>query len=271
MIRFPSAFFVTGTDTVVGKTFVCALLMAGLKGSYWKPIQSGGEISDTDYVKQVTGLDGSHFLKEVYKLKRPLSPHAAAMLEGISIEMNKISIRTRIDVEPGIEVGHNTIAERNGATPTDRSPLLAEHLPGKVFPLPLIVEGSGGLMAPINETQFMIDVIKKLRLPVLIVARSTLGTINHTVLTVRQLRAYQIEILGVIMNGPLNRLNREAIEHYGSVPVIAETARIRDVNPASLETLFQQKFSSYTPVQAITAPPTVPGHAIHSQRDIFRI
>lgn len=234
MIRFPSAFFVTGTDTVVGKTFVCALLMAGLKGSYWKPIQSGGEISDTDYVKQATGLDDSHFLKEVYRLKRPLSPHAAAMLEGVSIEMNRIAMPTPIYAEHSTDNGHS-----------------------QVFRPPLIVEGAGGLMVPLNETQLMIDVIKKFQLPVLIVARSTLGTINHTVLTIRQLRSYEIEILGVIMNGPLNRLNKEAIEHYGKVQVLAEIDRIRDINPVSLENLFQQRLSGYAPMRAVAAPQAV--------------
>lgn len=181
------ALFVTGTDTDVGKTVVSAALTHGLKAVYWKPIQTG-EVSDAEWVGKMTGRV---CLPEVYRLKAPLSPHAAAELEGVSITLKGIQL------------------------PSAR---------------PLVVEGAGGVMVPLNERELMRDLIKQLALPALIVARSTLGTINHTLMTLLALREYQIPILGVVMNGPKNRGNREAIEYYGKVKVIGEVEPMEKID-----------------------------------------
>ncbi|MDG2615352.1 dethiobiotin synthase [Thermoleptolyngbya sichuanensis A183] len=204
---FPEKFFITGTDTNVGKTVVSALLTLGLNASYWKPIQSGLDpISDTDYVRKVTGLDDSHFLPERFTLTQPLSPHAAAEIDGVQIYLSDFQLPSQLPYKP------------------------------------LIIEGAGGLMVPLNEEDFVIDLIRQFQLPVCLVARSTLGTINHTLLSLAQLRRMEIPILGVIVNGPKNEGNRAAIAHYGNVPILAELEPLAEVNPATLKQAFDQLF-----------------------------
>jgi dethiobiotin synthetase len=204
---FPRAFFVTGTDTGVGKTLVCALLMKGLAAAYWKPIQSGiAEITDTDWLRKATGLPDSHFMPEAFKLTEPLSPHAAAEFDGVRINLDDL------------------------------------YLPHANQFRHLIVEGAGGVMVPINERQFMKDLICHLKLPVLLVARSTLGTINHTLLSLQSLRQAGMDILGVVMNGPKNKINRSAIEFYGGVNVCAEIDILPMITPQTLLESFSKYF-----------------------------
>lgn len=203
--RFPKAFFVTGTDTDVGKTFVCAVLMAGLAAGYWKPVQSGiDEGSDTEWIKRVTGLPAPRFFPERWRLNAPLSPHAAAKRDGVRIALSDFSL-------PDFK------------------------------PMPhLIVEGAGGLMVPINEEHFMLDLIRHLGLPVLLVARSTLGTINHTLLSLAQLERSGLDVFGVVLNGPKNAGNRRAIEHYGGSPVIAEIEPLKTIDPQCLAAAYHK-------------------------------
>jgi dethiobiotin synthetase len=203
MILFPPQFFITGTDTDVGKTVVSAMLTLALNATYWKPIQSGLEpITDTDYVRQVTGLDDSHFYPERHRLTQPLSPHASSAIDGIHIDLSDFTL-------PRTNKPH------------------------------LIIEGAGGLLVPINEQHYIIDLIAHLNLPVCLVARSRLGTINHTLLSIAQLRHYNINILGVILNGDRNPSNREAIAHYGKVPILAELEPLSTINPETLKQAFQ--------------------------------
>jgi dethiobiotin synthase len=205
--EIPRQLFITGTDTGVGKTVVSAILMAGLEGKYWKPVQSGlEEMTDTDWIRAVTGLPENHFYPETCRLQRPLSPHASAAAEGI-----------RIDLE------------------SFRLPDTEEHL---------IVEGAGGIMVPLNETHLMLDLMKKLAIPVLLVARSELGTINHTLLSLEQMRRHGLEVFGVVMNGPKNPGNREAIEHFGKVKVLAEIEPMDAINAETLKRAFLECGSS---------------------------
>jgi dethiobiotin synthetase len=206
---FPNKIFITGTDTGVGKTVVSAILMAGLDGFYWKPIQSGlDEITDTGWVRENTGLADDHFFSETYRLTLPLSPHASALHDGV-----------RIDLE-------------------------SFHVPETPKQGHLIIEGAGGVMAPLNETHLIADLIKRLGAPVLLVARSSLGTINHTLLSLEQLRRDGTDVMGVVINGPKNRENREAIEHYGRIRVLAEIEPIEYIYPQNLKILFLQYFGS---------------------------
>jgi dethiobiotin synthetase len=205
-IPFPSQFFITGTDTNIGKTVVSALLTLGLGYAYWKPIQSGlAPITDTDFVRSATGLDDSYFIPERYRLTQPLSPHAAAKIDGVEIALSDFQLPL-----------------------TDK--------PG------LIVEGAGGLMVPLNDQDLMIDLIRSLNIPVCLVARSTLGTINHTLLSIAALQHAKIPILGVIINGQKNQINREAIAHYGKVPILAQLEPLATITPATLKTVFHQLF-----------------------------
>ncbi|MFM7428023.1 MAG: dethiobiotin synthase [Elainella sp.] len=202
MITWPDHFFVTGTDTNVGKTVTSAMLTLGLNAAYWKPVQSGLEpITDTDYVRQVTQLDESHFLPERVRLTEPLSPHASAAIDGIEISLADFQLPTSTQSH-------------------------------------LVVEGAGGLLVPLNDRDFVIDLIKRLDLPVCLVARSSLGTINHTLLSIAALRRAEIPILGVILNGDKNPGNRAAIAHYGQVPILGELEPLAQVNPATLKQAF---------------------------------
>ena len=199
---FPPRFFVTGTDTNVGKTVVSAMLTVGLGAVYWKPVQSGLP-TDTDYLRQVTGLDDSHFLPERFRLTQPLSPHASAAIDGVQIALSDFQM-------PTTENSH------------------------------LIIEGAGGLMVPLNSQDLIIGLIKHLGLPVCLVARSTLGTINHTLLSIAQLRRADLPVLGVILNGERNLSNREAILHYGQVPILGELEPLPVVNSDTLRKAFDK-------------------------------
>jgi dethiobiotin synthetase len=204
--QLPRRFFVTGTDTGIGKTLVSAMLMLGLKSHYWKPIQSGiAEGSDTDWIRRITEFSDEYFFKERYLLNEPLSPHAAALIDGIKIELSEIT------------------------APGDGDQ-------------PLIIEGAGGVMVPLNDKHMMLDLIKKLALPAILVSRSGLGTINHSLLTINCLRQAGVSIAGVIMNGSLNKSNRAAIENYGQVPVLAEIEPIQKVSRQSLLEIFEHNF-----------------------------
>lgn len=203
---FPNAFFVTGTDTGIGKTIVAAMLTKGLGATYWKPVQSGlREETDTEAVKRLTALPDHHFIKESYRLTEPLSPHASAAIDDVAIKMNRFEL-------PEYETEH------------------------------LIVEGAGGVLVPLNEEAMMIDLIAQLKLPTLIVARSELGTLNHTFLTLEALRMRDIPILGVIMNGLKNESNCRAIEYYGQTSVLAEVEPLAEVGSESLHKAFKIHF-----------------------------
>ncbi len=206
-VRFPEGLFITGTDTGVGKTVVSAILMAGLGGVYWKPVQSGTEeITDTEWVRAKTGLPNTHFRPETYKLRLPLSPHASAAHEGVRIDLQEFQVPL-----------------------TNKS----EHL---------IIEGAGGIMVPLNEHCFIVDLMEKLGFPVLLVSPTSLGTINHTLLSLEQLRRRGLKVMGVVMNGPRNRSNRDAIEFYGKVGVLAEVEPLPSINPESLKRCFIEHF-----------------------------
>lgn len=211
MSTLPHRIFVTGTDTDAGKTVISALLTLGLKAHYWKPVQSGCEIdSDTKTVQELTGLSDEHFLPESYRLTEPLSPHEAAIRDGVRIDLDAIQL------------------------PSSFTSLPAE--------TPLVVEGAGGILVPLAPGVLTIDLVKKLELPALVVARSGLGTINHTLLTLHALRASDIPIAGVVLNGPRHPENAEAIEEYGQVPVLAQVEQL-ELSPHALAAAFANAFA----------------------------
>lgn len=191
--HFPKRFCVVGTDTGVGKTVVSALLTKLLNGSYWKPIQSGfTPQTDRQFVQETINLPPERILKEAYLFERPLAPAIAAELEERKISLKDLVI-PRVPKEP------------------------------------LVIEGVGGILTPLNDKEFLIDLIKQWDIPVVLVARSTLGTINHTLLTLRALKDWQIPVIGVILNGPKNEGNRQAIEKWGGVKVIGEMPFVEDL------------------------------------------
>jgi dethiobiotin synthase len=199
--RRVEGFFVTGTDTDVGKTLVSAWLLAQLDACYWKPVQAGTEPeTDSEAVRRIAAVPRERILPEAYVLPEPLSPHEAARRAGIAIEMAKL-------VPP----------------PCD----------GQL----LVVEGAGGLMVPLNDEALIIDLATELHLPVILVARSTLGTINHTLLSLEAIRRRGLPLAGVVINGPETPHNRAAIERYGQVEVIAEIPWLDQVDRDTLRAI----------------------------------
>ncbi|MBR9971603.1 dethiobiotin synthase [Magnetospirillum sulfuroxidans] len=196
--------FVTGTDTGIGKTLVSAWLTHHWRAEYWKPIQTGAlDDSDSDTVAKLA--PGAVIHPPAYVFQAPLSPHEAARREGARIELSGL--------HPPTPLG------------------------------PLVVEGAGGIMVPLNEVALTVDFIEALNLPALIVARSGLGTLNHTLLTLDALRRRHIPVLGVVLNGQKNPANRQAIEHFGAVEVLAEIQPLPAVTASLVASLPAPTFS----------------------------
>ena len=197
--------FVTGTDTNIGKTVVSAALMrryrADLPLRYWKPIQTGIERDDdTREVQRLAACQAREMLNEGIRLRLPVSPHLASRIAGI-----------RIELKPLVDV----LADEDSATRW-------------------VVEGAGGALVPINEAELMIDLMVRLAMPIVVVARSALGTINHTLLTLEALRARSLVIGGVIVVGAPNVENCRAIESYGGVRVLGQMPRFVPLTPRAL-------------------------------------
>jgi dethiobiotin synthase len=196
--------FVTGTDTGIGKTVASACLVRAWGAGYWKPVQTGIVTGDDDTatVAMLAGLAADRTVPSAYALQAPLSPHAAAELESVVIRLDAIALPTR--------------------------------------PRPLVVEGAGGVFVPLNERDLMIDLMARLALPVVLVARSTLGTINHTLLSLAALRARALPVAGVILSGPPNAGNRAAIEHFGQVRILVELPRVDPLDAAAVAHLAER-------------------------------
>ena len=204
-------FFITGTDTGVGKTFFSSILMKKYNFDYWKPIQTGKFIeNDTFYIKQNIGIEKNRLHKPIYSFKKPLSPHLASNYEKISINMKKIK-------KPN----------------SDR---------------PLIIEGAGGILVPLNKKNLLIDLIKKFKFPVIVVSKSILGTINHTLMTLEILKKNKINIFGVILNNIKNKKegyqNAKSIEDFGNIKVLGQISSINNITKKKIEILSKKKFIS---------------------------
>ncbi len=192
-------YFLTGTDTDVGKTIACAWVMLHSPARYWKPVQAGLDETDETVIRALTGAGDERFVPTTYSLPDPLSPHEAAKRAGVQIDMEKFK------------------------PPDDRDPL--------------IVEGAGGLMVPLNETSLVIDLIQKLGFPAILVCRTALGTINHSLLSLEALRARDIPVAGVILTGQGAPHNRAAIEDYGKTRVIGHIPHLDMVTGEALKAI----------------------------------
>jgi len=189
--------FVTGTDTDVGKTVASAWLARKLDADYWKPIQCGTDGgTDSDEIAKLTGFSAKRIHPSRHVFAAPKSPHEAAALEGMGIFIEDFEL---------------PLSNR-----------------------PIIVEGAGGILVPLNGRERMVDLAVALDLPVIIAARSTLGTINHTLLTIECLRNRGIEPDGVIMIGPSMPENRNAVEQYGKTLILADIPMLSPLNAETL-------------------------------------
>jgi dethiobiotin synthetase len=190
----PLQLVVCGTDTDVGKTVVSALLVQGLGAHYWKPVQCGIDPGpegggDRDRVQRWLQLPSERLLPEAYRLRAPVSPHWASALESGDA------------TQPG-------------------PPLDPERLRLPAVEGPLVVETAGGLLVPLRLDLLQIEQIQRWGLPVLLVARSGLGTLNHTLLSLEALRRRQIPVLGMLLNGDPHPNNEATLEQLGRVPML---------------------------------------------------
>ncbi|MBI2268996.1 MAG: dethiobiotin synthase [Bacteroidetes bacterium] len=167
--------FVTGIGTDVGKTIVCAVLTEALKADYWKPVQCGTEpLTDSQLVNRLLTNITSKVHPEAYCFKQPVSPHAAGELEGVRIDLKKI-----------------VLPQTNNSV--------------------LIIEGAGGLMVPLNDTDLVADMISHLQAEVIVISSFYLGSINHTLLTCNELKRRNIPVTGIVFNGEFNKASADII------------------------------------------------------------
>jgi dethiobiotin synthetase len=203
-IPLPQRLVVCGTDTDVGKTVVSAWLVQGLGASYWKPVQSGLEGgSDSQQVQQLLELPPERVIPEAYRLSQPVSPHWAAEQDGVCIDPDHLALPT---------------------------------VPG-----PLVVETAGGLLVPMGRHWLQIEQLQRWGLPVVLVGRSGLGTLNHCLLSIEALRLRQIPLLGLVLNGPLHPDNPRTLEQISGVPVLAQLPRLEPLSAAALAKQWQSQ------------------------------
>jgi dethiobiotin synthetase len=196
---------VTGTDTGIGKTVFSAALAGALGAVYWKPVQAGLEDeTDSQTVTRLSGLPPQQILPEAYRLRTPASPHLAAELDGV------------------------TIAPQSLVLPeTDR---------------PLVVEGAGGLMVPLTRSITYLDLMARWRVPVVLCARTTLGTINHSLLSIAALQARSVAILGVAFIGEANVESERIITELGTVRRLGRLPQVAPLTGATLRQAFADGF-----------------------------
>jgi dethiobiotin synthetase len=199
---------VTGTDTEIGKTVFAAGLADFLDACYWKPIQSGldGE-TDSQIVARLGGLPTDRILPERYRLTTPVSPHQSAAIDGVSIDAAALVVP---------DTGKR----------------------------PLVIEGAGGLMVPLNRSTRYIDVFAQWRIPVVLCARTALGTINHSLLSIEALRHRGIELLGIAFIGESYPESERAICEIGRVKRLGRLPRLSPLTHGTLREAFAASFKS---------------------------
>lgn len=198
---------VTGTDTGIGKTVVAAAIAGALGSSYWKPIQSGidPDGTDRDRVAALSGLPPEKLLPEAYRFSLPASHHRAAEAEQVAISLSRLAL-------PAVEG-------------------------------PLVVEGAGGLMVPITREWLLIDQFRVWRLPVILVARTALGTINHSLLSIEALNGRNIPIQGIVFVGDANEDTERTISQMGNVKRLGRLPRLATLTRETLAAAFSDNFN----------------------------
>jgi len=201
-----SAFVVAGTDTGVGKTVFAAALTGALDAAYWKPVQAGLE-GETDAltVARLSGLTAERILPEAFRLRTPASPHFAASLDGLSINPDSL--------DPPRE------------------------------PRPLVIETAGGVMTPLTLQTTNADLLARWGLPVIVVARTRLGTINHSLMTLEALRRRGAPVLGVAFIGEEDAQAQSAIAQMGETRILGRLPHLSPLTRESLATAFAAAFN----------------------------
>ncbi|WP_342725276.1 dethiobiotin synthase [Bradyrhizobium sp. B097] len=201
-----SRIVVTGTDTGIGKTIFSAGLAGFLGARYWKPVQSGlEEETDAQLVARLAGLAADRVVPERYRLRTPASPHQSAAIDGVRIDPAALDVPDAGD-------------------------------------RPLVIEGAGGLMVPLNDNTLFIDIFERWRLPVVLCARTALGTINHSLLSVEALRKRNIDVLGIAFIGESNPESERAICEIGQVRRLGRLPWLSPLAADTLQTAFKASF-----------------------------
>jgi dethiobiotin synthetase len=194
-------YFISGIGTNVGKTFCSAILTEALRADYWKPVQSGiVEGSDLETVKGLVSNMHSVFHPEAYRFAAPVSPHLAAAIEGDEIYIGNI---------------HLPLTENKN----------------------LLIEGAGGLLVPLNQKAYVIDLAKNFQAEIILVVRGYLGCINHTLLSLDYLIRHQYSIKGIILNGEFDDMVKQSILSYADIPLIAHFPEVNAVSKEKVKEL----------------------------------
>lgn len=201
---------VTGTDTGIGKTVFSAGLAHLLGANYWKPIQAGleGE-TDTEVVARLGSLSGDRIVPEVHRLRTPASPYHSAEIDGVRIDADSLAV-----------------PDTGGR--------------------PLVIEGAGGLMVPLSLGTLYADVFERWRLPAVLCARTALGTINHSLLSIEALRKRHIDILGIAFIGERNAETESAVCEIGRVRWLGRLPWLAPLTPDTLQVAFKASFRADT-------------------------
>ncbi len=200
-----SIIIVTGTDTNVGKTVFAAALASALGAYYWKPVQSGLDAGGDASAVAALGVRGDRILPETYRLTEPCSPHLSAELDGIEIDPDRLSL-----------------------PPT----------PGT-----LIVEGAGGVLVPLTRQFLYAELFARWGQRVVVVAGTSLGTINHSLLTIEALRTRSVPIVGVAFNGEANEESEAIIADMGGVKRLGRLPHLAQLTPENLRAAFLAGFN----------------------------
>lgn len=198
----PKQYIIAGIGTEIGKTVCSAIVTKALNAVYWKPVQAGNVLDgDAYWIQQ--WVPGTSVFPSTYSLQNPLSPHTAAALDGIRIDLTAFQL-----------------------------PETQENL---------VIELAGGIMVPLNETDTNLDLIKQLGLPVILVSKNYLGSINHTLMTFEILQSRQIEIAGIIFNGQTNPSGESFILQHTGLPVLLRVNEEKEIN-SSLVAHYAESF-----------------------------
>lgn len=197
---------VTGTDTGIGKTVFAAALVGAMGACYWKPVQAGldEDGGDLDRVVRLAGVESDRIIPEAYRLTTPCSPHRAAEIDGVSIDRARLTL-------PQV----------------DR---------------PLVIEGAGGVLVPLTRETTYADQFARWQSPVVLVARTALGTINHSLLSIEALRARRIGLLGVAFVGEANEDSEATICQMGKARRLGRLPRLDPLTPETLRAAFAANF-----------------------------
>jgi len=203
------AIAVMGIHTGIGKTIVSAIITEALQADYWKPVQAGSlDETDSMLVSSLVSNMNTRVLDEVFRLMQPMSPHAAARIDGVNIELKNIVLPA-----------------------TDNF---------------LVVETAGGIHSPLNDEATMVDLVTHLNLPCVLVVQHYLGSINHSLLSIEVMQKRNVQLKGIIINGDGNKASEDFITSYSKVPILARIPNIENINSKTIKKIAAENIAALT-------------------------